>query len=100
MENKWTVESIGSTDNGCGGIESCWSVSNGSESFFINDTEGCREEADKLCELLNRLSRPVTDAEIDAMFPISKNSNIGQVTQQYAKREGAKALRDKLEGKG
>jgi hypothetical protein len=45
---------------------------------------------------LNRLSRPVTDAEIDAMFPYEKGMHGRADWIINLKREGAKALRDRL----
>jgi hypothetical protein len=45
---------------------------------------------------LNRLSRPVTDDEIDAMFPYEKGMHGRADWIINLKREGAKALRDRL----
>jgi hypothetical protein len=46
-----------------------------------------------------QFSRPVTDEEIDAMFPYASSPE-DYWKNIEAMREGAKALRDKLEGKG
>jgi hypothetical protein len=106
-----------------------WSVEKESEGYhYINNGTDTIQVANGglvsfFIHELNRLSRPVTDDEIDAMFPdmtfeyairtiytaipvyYSQEWRQKEFTENFnrlqaAKREGAKALRDKLEGTG
>jgi hypothetical protein len=86
MENKWTVEERKFMDG-----NTFFCAVNTIKNYVV--AAASKGDAEVMVGHLNRLSRPVTDDEIDAMFPYASSPI-------EAMREGAKALRDKYEGKG